>query len=143
MKVIVAGSRNIGDHRQIFDAIEESGFNITELISGCARGVDTIGEFWAAHNKIPVKRFRANWRLHKKAAGFIRNAVMADYADALIAIWDGESRGTKQMIQCMWVRNKPVYTKYFKPGLPSGDGAAPTKQSSGVRSSTPAPSSGA
>ena len=99
MKVIIAGSRGIEDYSQVKLAIELSQFYVSEVVSGCARGVDKIGEYWAKKHDIPIKRFPANWK-SGKMAGLIRNIEMANYADALIAVWDGQSRGTKHMIEC-------------------------------------------
>lgn len=74
-------------------------WDITEVVSGCARGVDLLGEAWAKGAGIPVTRFPAIWEVHGKAAGAIRNQQMAEYAKALVAIWDGKSPGTKDMIR--------------------------------------------
>jgi len=109
MKVIVAGSREGFVARNVFEAIEESTFKITELVSGTAKGVDKDGEYYARVNNIPVKQFPANWDAFGKKAGYLRNKEMADYADALVAVWDGESRGTKNMIRTMEALGKPVY----------------------------------
>lgn len=109
MKVIVAGSREGFVARNVFEAIEESNFLITEIVSGTARGVDKDGEYYARCNKLPLKQFPANWNLYGKAAGHIRNKEMALYADALVAVWDGKSPGTKNMIETMKSLNKPVY----------------------------------
>jgi hypothetical protein len=99
MKTIIAGSRNIANAiTQVNNAIKASGFVISEVISGTARGVDTAGENWAAYHGIPVVKFPANWDLYGKQAGYIRNNSMANYAEALIAVWDGKSRGTRHMI---------------------------------------------
>lgn len=98
MKVIIAGSRSITNAATVANAIKESGFPVSEVVSGGARGVDKIGEFYAAIDKIPIKQFIPDWDGLGKVAGFIRNQAMADYADALIAVWDGKSRGTKDMI---------------------------------------------
>ncbi len=75
MKTIIAGSRDITDYSLVCRAISESKFNITEVISGTARGVDTLGEKWVADNKIPVKKFFPNWSIGKQA-GFLRNLLM-------------------------------------------------------------------
>ena len=100
MKTIIAGSRNIGN-RTFLDALEKVEWldEVTVVISGTARGVDKWGESWAEWNDKPVMRFPADWRAYGRGAGMVRNALMADHADALIAIWDGESPGTKNMIQ--------------------------------------------
>jgi hypothetical protein len=99
MKVIIAGSRGITVGWYVEAAIRESGFIITEIVSGRARGVDRLGEQWALRNNIPLKLFTANWNEYGKSAGSIRNTEMANYADGLIAIWDGRSLGTHNMIK--------------------------------------------
>lgn len=98
MKVIIAGSRDLTNMANIKQAVKESNFDITEVVSGHARGVDRLGEQWAKTSNISVKLFPADWGKFGKAAGFVRNKEMAEYADALIAIWDGVSRGTENMI---------------------------------------------
>ena len=98
MRVIIAGSRSITSAQEVATAIARSGFVITELISGGARGVDTLGEAWATKHKIPIRRFPAQWLRYGKTAGFRRNEAMAQVADALVAIWDGTSQGTSHMI---------------------------------------------
>jgi hypothetical protein len=98
MRTIIAGCRDIENEILVFGAIVQSGICITEVVSGGAKGVDRLGEEWADRNNIPVKLFPAQWKEHGKAAGPIRNDAMAIYANALIAIWDGQSRGTKNMI---------------------------------------------
>ena len=98
MKVVIAGSRQVTDQIFVISAIERSGFQIKEVVSGGARGVDKLADKWASDNAIPVKVFESDWERYGKAAGPIRNKMMAEYADALIAIWDGKSRGTKNII---------------------------------------------
>ena len=98
MRVIIAGSRSMTDAAQVTMAIAQSGFVIREVISGGARGVDTLGEAWARTHHIPVRRFPADWQRYGKSAGFRRNEAMAHVADALIAVWDGSSPGTCHMI---------------------------------------------
>lgn len=98
MKVIIAGSRDIMDFNCVRDAYIKSNLEATEIVSGGARGVDSLGEALASQLGIPTKIFPADWNTHGKKAGAIRNAQMAKYADALIAIWDGESKGTGNMI---------------------------------------------
>lgn len=109
MKVIIAGSREITDLAEVHRAIVKSEFDITQVVSGGARGVDRLGEQAASQRHIPVAIFLADWDGLGKAAGFIRNKNMATYADALIAVWDGESKGTAHMIKTMEALGKPVY----------------------------------
>ena len=92
-------------------------WEITEVVSGKARGVDTLGEWWAKSGEkdIPIQSFPADWKKFKKAAGYIRNAEMAKYADALIAIWDGESRGTFNMIEEAMKNRLRIAMFYYEP----------------------------
>jgi YspA, cpYpsA-related SLOG family len=98
MKTIIAGSRSITDIDLLYAAIRESGFAITEVVSGRAKGVDKLGEWCADHRGIPWTGFPADWDKYGRSAGFIRNAAMADYAEAAILLWDGKSPGTEHMI---------------------------------------------
>lgn len=99
MKTIIAGSRTISNYDILLLAIKESEFDITEVVTGvCSDGVDPLGERWAHENDILVKPFPANWKQFGNSAGMIRNVAMAEYADALVAVWDGVSPGTKDMI---------------------------------------------
>ena len=109
MKVIIAGSRDIKDYVLVANAIAKSGYQITEVVSGCATGVDTLGEQWARMSNIPIKEMPADWNQHGKSAGPQRNRAMAEYADAAIIIWDGESRGTRNMVENMIRRKKPYF----------------------------------
>lgn len=118
MRVVIAGSRTITDYFEVKQAILLSGFVITEVISGDARGVDKLGETWAKENKIPVQIFPADWLRYGRAAGFRRNRQMAFYSDALIAVWDGSSRGTGDMIRQMEKLKKPFYV-HRVPGGPA------------------------
>lgn len=109
MKVIIAGSREITDYDIVLKAVKLAQFRITEVVCGKAKGVDTLGEELGLKNGIPVKYFPADWNRHGNAAGYRRNVQMAEYADALIAVWDGKSRGTKHMIDIARDRGLKVY----------------------------------
>jgi hypothetical protein len=109
MKVIIAGSRTITEYYLIENAIAYSGFKITEVVSGTARGVDRLGEIYAAKMNLPLTMFKPDWDKYNKSAGHIRNKQMAEYADGLIAIWDGISPGTKNMIENMKKVGKPYF----------------------------------
>ena len=109
MKVIIAGGRTITDYNLVLSAIRESEYYITEIVSGMAPGVDTLAIQYSQENNLPMAEFHADWKKYGKSAGPIRNRQMADYAHALIAIWDGESRGTKNMIEEATKRNLHVY----------------------------------
>ena len=115
-RVIVAGSRSFGDTPDDRELVRKHLEHLVcppyvdkdkiEIISGCARGADTAGAEIAKELGYAVKEFPADWDTYGKAAGMIRNKQMADYASEddhqwkaiLIAFWDGESRGTENMI---------------------------------------------
>lgn len=111
MKVIIAGTRYITDYADVCKAVELSGFNVTEVLSGTALGPDTLGERWSMEflGK-KATQFPADWRKHGRyKAGFIRNEEMGQYSQALVALWDGKSRGTQNMIDIMIRLNKPYF----------------------------------
>ena len=101
MRVIIAGGRDFND----FDLLKEkcdkilSNIKVTEIVSGGAKGADSLAERYAFGCGYNFKKFTANWNDLGKAAGIIRNCDMSLYSDALIAFWDGKSRGTKHMIE--------------------------------------------
>lgn len=109
MRTIIAGSRSINNIETVCAAVAASNIPITQVVSGNARGVDKMGEHYAAHYNIPVAIFPADWNTYGKSAGYRRNLEMAENADALIAIWDGVSRGTKHMIDIARMRGLRVY----------------------------------
>ncbi len=109
MRTIIAGSRTITDQTEVDLAVKNSGFTITSVLSGGAHGVDTLGEAWATANSIAYIVCEADWKTHGKAAGPIRNSLMAASADALILVWDGKSRGSSDMLAKANARGLKVY----------------------------------
>lgn len=108
MKVVIAGSRDIRDAKLVHDFIDRSPFKITEVVSGGAAGVDRLGEVWAKDHNVPVKQFTPKYHaLNPLVAPLLRNIDMAEYADALLAVWKDKSNGTHHMIEQMDKRNKP------------------------------------
>lgn len=100
-KVIVAGSRGFSDLQLLetkLDFLLDERLPKVEIVSGTARGADQLGERYAEDRELPVKRFPAQWHRYGRSAGYRRNVQMAEYADALVAFWDGKSRGTQHMI---------------------------------------------
>ena len=109
MKTIIAGSRTINDYALVEEAIKESGFEITKVISGMAKGVDTLGEIWAHRNNIGIHYCPPDWKKFGKSAGYIRNTEMAEIADALIVIIEGESRGSTHMLKIATEKGLQVF----------------------------------
>jgi len=99
MRTIIAGSRSINNYATVCQAVQRSGFSISRVLSGMAAGVDTLAIRYAKDYGLPLDRFPAQWSTWGRSAGYRRNVQMAENADALIAVWDGNSRGTRHMIQ--------------------------------------------
>jgi len=109
MKVIISGSRACNDKDLVWKVLNNTKFKITELISGGAYGVDTLGEEWARSKNIPVLQYKPHYDIdNPKMAPLLRNTDMARDGEALIAIWKNKSRGTAHMISCIKKLNKPV-----------------------------------
>lgn len=115
MKLIVAGSRTFYVSHHFIDDVycikcPELDYP-EEIVCGGAKGIDEAGKRWGhtLSSKDRVKLFPADWDKHGKAAGPIRNREMAQYADALLLIWDGKSRGSANMKSEMQKLGKPVY----------------------------------
>lgn len=101
-RIIIAGSRSINDQKLIYRYINHLLKNIKdceiEIVTGLAKGVDTIGLNYGIENNYKTIGFPANWDKYKRRAGYIRNVLMSWYGTHLIAFWDGVSNGTKHMV---------------------------------------------
>lgn len=101
MKVIIAGGRNFNDYERLKEYMDFVLMNVDkdklEIISGGARGADSLGEFYAEERGYLIKQFIPDWEIGRQA-GYLRNWEMAKYADALVAFHDGVSKGTQHMI---------------------------------------------
>lgn len=102
-RVIIAGSRSFSNYELLKEHClsllqEKRRTHRVIIVSGHAHGADTMGERFAKEQGLTVELHPAKWRALGKAAGMIRNAEMARASDALIAFWDGRSRGTAHMI---------------------------------------------
>jgi hypothetical protein len=136
VKLIIAGSRtfNYYDLGQAYDVASLDAFlaiyhiNPTEVVCGCGgvdeaevkrkrkrsefasdQGIDLLGELWADSRGVPINRVPAKWKLEGRSAGPKRNRRMAEYADALLLIWDGTSKGSLSMKTEMEKLGKSVY----------------------------------
>ena len=103
IKLIIAGGRDFRDYEYMKQECDYMLKVLLEtckidIVSGGARGADSLAIEYAREREYPVKIMKANWDEHGKSAGYIRNQEMANYASHVIAFWDGKSRGTKHMI---------------------------------------------
>lgn len=114
MRVIIAGSRH-AEYHHVVKAILDCPFEneVTEIVCGCAKGADTHGATFGAKFNFLVKSFPANWDLYGKSAGPIRNDAMAEYADALILVWNGRSPGSANMLRTAKIHGLKIYEYIF------------------------------
>ena len=119
-KLIVAGSRGFNDYELLcrvlvaMGDVEFADHNVS-IVSGMARGADQLAVRFAVSHDIQLYKFPANWEGLGKRAGFIRNTQMGNFADGLLAFWDGQSNGTKHMIDYMHKLKKPVHIHIYTP----------------------------
>jgi hypothetical protein len=99
MRTIIAGSRTCLQMSHLINAVAHCGWKPTVVLCGGAKGADKLGETWAKCAGVPIESYPAHWELHGRAAGRVRNVEMGAKADALIALWNGKSTGTKHMIE--------------------------------------------
>jgi hypothetical protein len=118
LRTIIAGSRTTtqSDFNSAISSCKWAR-HISCVLSGTARGADKLGERWARSRcpPIPVERYHANWNRYGSRAGFIRNETMVEQAEALIAVWDGKSNGTRHMIEIAYDFGLKVYVYKFEP----------------------------
>ncbi len=110
MKVAVIGSRNL--------TVEDLGQYLpegtTEIVSGGAKGVDTCAREYALAKGLKLTEFLPEYNRYGRGAPLKRNLQIIDYADLVVAFWDGRSRGTEYMIDNCKKRNKKIYLFVLK-----------------------------
>ena len=108
-RLMISGSRTITDKEFIFgelDKVYAEHRNLV-LISGGAKGADTIAEQWAESHNLVIEQHKPNWKQHGRGAGIIRNKEMVLASDFVVIFWDGKSRGTKSVIDFCKKQEKP------------------------------------
>lgn len=117
MKLVVAGSRDLYDYylgrALILTGIAAKEIEVTEIVSGTAKGADFFGEQFAEEISVPVTKFPADWNKHGKAAGPIRNEEMAKYADVVFVLINNNSSGSLNMIKNAIKYKKPLMVFKF------------------------------
>ena len=100
MHLAIIGSRDYpGSPETVATAIAQHSLAPTAVLCGEARGPDTWGRLWAEQQGIPVISYPADWERYGRSAGMIRNREMIGASDAVLALWDGKSKGTGQAIK--------------------------------------------
>lgn len=117
MRVIIAGGRDFTNYTYAKEILDKLFRRLNKekliIISGGARGADAIGERYAREHNIALEIYEADWNRqpdgsYDKSAGYKRNTQMADVSQALVAFWDGRSRGTNHMIKIAEAKNLNV-----------------------------------
>lgn len=99
MRIAVIGSRGFNNYDLVCDELNPLLNDIELIVSGGAKGADTLGERWANENNIRTLIFKPDWNKWGKRAGFIRNTDIIANSDYVIAFWDGVSPGTLSSIK--------------------------------------------
>ena len=117
-KLIIAGSREYNNYDEVKSQLHRLASNeldpyAVSVVSGTARGADAMGAAVARELGVQLYEFPADWNQYGKRAGFLRNEQMGHFADGLLGFFDGQSRGTKHMIEFMKTLGKPVRIIYY------------------------------
>ncbi|MFW5847609.1 MAG: DUF2493 domain-containing protein [bacterium] len=114
IKIAVVGSRTFNNYNFLCEILNKYKENIFLIVSGGAKGADSLGEKWANENNIKTLIIRPDWEKHGRAAGFIRNKDIVDESDIVIAFWNQTSKGTKNTIDYAIKQNKLGELHFFK-----------------------------
>lgn len=113
MRIAVIGSRSYNDYELMKRTLDEYKGIVSLIVSGGARGADSLGEKWANENNVEKLIFLPDWNKHGKAAGFIRNKDIIENSDLVIGFWDGLSKGTEHSLNIAKSKGKQVRIVYF------------------------------
>lgn len=117
MKLAIVGGRDFDGYEKLEDVMNffrvEDFQEVGVIISGGAKGADSLGERYAENWQIPIKRFLPDWNKFGRSAGFRRNQQIVDACDMVLAFWDGKSRGTKDTIDKARIAKKPTFIIYY------------------------------
>ncbi len=127
MKLAIVGSRTFDDFNLLNETVcscfmsEFMPYHVEAIISGGAKGADSVAKRWAIINSVDTEDFKAveyfefpaDWESDGKAAGFIRNKEIVNACDMVLAFWDGKSKGTEHTIKLARQAKKPTFIVYF------------------------------
>jgi len=124
MRLAIVGGRDFDDYTLLevwVDSVMSMQFDREDkvsIISGGAKGVDSLGEQYANNHKLGKVICKPNWDKYGKSAGFIRNQTIVDNCDMVLAFWDGQSRGTADTIEKAKKAKKPTFIIYYDKPIP-------------------------
>lgn len=113
MRYAIVGSRTCTSKKFVFPILDKVLSSGDIIISGGARGADSLAEEYAKQKEFTVVVYKAMWDLYGKSAGYKRNMQIIDDSDEVIAFWDGVSKGTKHSINLAKVAKKPVHVYWI------------------------------
>lgn len=119
MNIAIVGSRSFNDYKyltEVMDKVLAKYGRPEQIISGGAKGADTLGEMYADEHNIETCILLPEWEKYGKQAGFLRNIGIIDGCDICIAFWDGASRGTKHDIELCKEKKKHLILANYKSG---------------------------
>lgn len=111
MVISVIGTREFQDYDRLKFLLDS--LKPTKIISGGADGADSLGEKYADEHGIPKKIHYPDWVKHKYSAAFVRNQLIIDDGEIIVACWDLKSGGTSDAIDRAKLQKKDIYIIYF------------------------------
>ena len=109
MKLAIIGSRNLN-----VDIVDYLTDDVTEIVSGGARGVDSCAALVASKRNVKLTEFKPNYSKYGRCAPLKRNDQIAEYADEALAFWDGTSKGTQYTVKAFQKLGKKVRVVIIK-----------------------------
>jgi len=113
MKFAIIGSRTFTDYGLLQRILLKFNKDITEVVSGGAKGADSLGKKYAIENGLAFTEFKPDWEKYGKSAGYRRNVDIIENCDWVVAFWDGLSKGTAHSINIARNKRKPTIIIYF------------------------------
>ena len=120
MKLAVVGSRTLNHESYrvtVYKLIDAHGQDLTEIVSGGAKGIDTFAADYARERGMLLTEFLPDWEQFGRSAGYRRNVQIVTYADQVLALWDGTSRGTQHSVNLAREYNRPCYVYHIQRSL--------------------------
>ncbi len=125
---LVVGSRTFNDYaymEKTLDNLLKNQMGRVVIVSGGAKGADSLAERYAKERGYDLEVFPADWEKHGNSAGYIRNGEMHEYIAKMekrgvVAFWDGESKGTANNFELAKKYGNPIRKILFRPQRNAG-----------------------